>query len=196
MNAEMPDSLARHRCVDRDFGSVVKLLPNEYYVTTGPKVLLTVLGSCVAACLIDPYAAVAGIEPPQLLIVAGLPSHPGADHNASPVREPIAHWIQLRLRQRLTRCHQSEHRCSIEHGKSLRLEVQRRIEITHLTGDGLLHNPGKAAEGANAGDASCHRLPDPRCIEPQTADAAQSRDDHAPQGLLPRLRRERLRWIL
>ncbi len=62
MNAEMPDSLARHRCVDRDFGSVVKLLPNEYYVTTGPKVLLTVLGSCVAACLIDPYAAVAGMN--------------------------------------------------------------------------------------------------------------------------------------
>jgi len=62
MSAEMPDCVARHRYVDRDFGSVVKLLPNEYYVTTGPKVLLTVLGSCVAACLLDPYAAVAGMN--------------------------------------------------------------------------------------------------------------------------------------
>lgn len=62
MNLEMPNSVARHRYVDRDFGSVVKLLPSEYYVTTRPRVLLTVLGSCVAACLLDPFAAVAGMN--------------------------------------------------------------------------------------------------------------------------------------
>jgi len=40
----------------------VKLLPSEYYVTAGNTVMLTVLGSCVAACLHDPEAGVAGMN--------------------------------------------------------------------------------------------------------------------------------------
>ncbi len=31
----------------------VKLLPGEYYVTTTDMALTTVLGSCVAACIVD-----------------------------------------------------------------------------------------------------------------------------------------------
>jgi chemotaxis protein CheD len=40
----------------------VKLLPGEYYVTTSEELLVTVLGSCVAACVIDPAARVAGMN--------------------------------------------------------------------------------------------------------------------------------------
>ena len=60
---ELPGALATRHYFDRDFGrAAVKLLPNEYYVTTESTVMLTVLGSCVAACLHDPYAAVAGMN--------------------------------------------------------------------------------------------------------------------------------------
>ena len=34
----------------------VKVLPGEYYVTTDDMVIMTVLGSCIAACIWDPQA--------------------------------------------------------------------------------------------------------------------------------------------
>lgn len=40
----------------------VKLLPGQYFVTTHNKMLVTVLGSCVAACLFDPVAGVGGMN--------------------------------------------------------------------------------------------------------------------------------------
>lgn len=59
----MPAAVARHHYFDRNFGRMaVKLLPCEYYVTNRSAVLLTVLGSCVAACLHDPLARVAGMN--------------------------------------------------------------------------------------------------------------------------------------
>jgi chemotaxis protein CheD len=39
-----------------------KLLPGEYYVTRADEVLVTVLGSCVAACIRDPLAKVGGMN--------------------------------------------------------------------------------------------------------------------------------------
>ncbi|GAA5234045.1 chemoreceptor glutamine deamidase CheD [Verticiella sediminum] len=55
--------LATHRHYDSRFGcDVVKLLPNEYYVTGEDIVLATVLGSCVAACIADPVASVGGMN--------------------------------------------------------------------------------------------------------------------------------------
>src|SRR5262245_33040341 len=39
-----------------------KLLPGEYYATGDDMVLVTVLGSCVAACLRDPGARVGGMN--------------------------------------------------------------------------------------------------------------------------------------
>lgn len=58
-----PDSVASHHYFDRDVGQMaVKLLPSEYYVTAGDTVLSTVLGSCVAACLHDAEAGVAGMN--------------------------------------------------------------------------------------------------------------------------------------
>ena len=40
----------------------VKLLPGEYYVTNKDMLIVTVLGSCVAACIRDPLMGVAGMN--------------------------------------------------------------------------------------------------------------------------------------
>ena len=40
----------------------VKILPGEYYVTSADMVLVTVLGSCVAACIRDPRVGVGGMN--------------------------------------------------------------------------------------------------------------------------------------
>ncbi|MGJ7527644.1 chemoreceptor glutamine deamidase CheD [Variovorax sp. GB1P17] len=62
-NAAAPDSVASHHYFDRDVGLMaVKLLPSEYFVTANDTVLSTVLGSCVAACLHDVEAGVAGMN--------------------------------------------------------------------------------------------------------------------------------------
>jgi len=39
-----------------------KLLPGEYYVTTGNEMITTVLGSCVSACIRDPMAGIGGMN--------------------------------------------------------------------------------------------------------------------------------------
>ncbi|MBS0455122.1 MAG: chemoreceptor glutamine deamidase CheD [Proteobacteria bacterium] len=58
-----PGQMASHHYFDRDIGcKAVKLLPSEYYVTQDDTALTTVLGSCVAACLHDPEAGVAGMN--------------------------------------------------------------------------------------------------------------------------------------
>ncbi|WP_026349699.1 chemoreceptor glutamine deamidase CheD [Bordetella sp. FB-8] len=49
---------------DSNFNSpAVKILPNEYYVTSGEDLMLTtVLGSCVSACIHDPVTKVGGMN--------------------------------------------------------------------------------------------------------------------------------------
>ncbi|WP_175947342.1 chemoreceptor glutamine deamidase CheD [Burkholderia pyrrocinia] len=55
--------IATNRYFDNHFGRPgVKLLPNEFYTTSEDMVLMTVLGSCVAACLHDPYAGIGGMN--------------------------------------------------------------------------------------------------------------------------------------
>lgn len=59
----VPGSVATHHYFDRDFDcTAVKLLPAEYYVTDAGVLLTTVLGSCVAACVTDVEAGVAGMN--------------------------------------------------------------------------------------------------------------------------------------
>jgi len=41
---------------------VIKLLPADYHVTGEPLALVTLLGSCVAACLFDPLVGVGGMN--------------------------------------------------------------------------------------------------------------------------------------
>lgn len=40
----------------------VKLLPGQYFATSADKLIVTVLGSCVAACIRDPIAKVGGMN--------------------------------------------------------------------------------------------------------------------------------------
>lgn len=55
--------LATRRRYDARVGrDVVKLLPNEYYVTDEDVVLGTVLGSCVAACIRDSHTGLGGMN--------------------------------------------------------------------------------------------------------------------------------------
>lgn len=39
-----------------------KLLPGEYYVTTKPEAIFTVLGSCISACIRDPVFGIGGMN--------------------------------------------------------------------------------------------------------------------------------------
>jgi chemotaxis protein CheD len=49
--------------LDRHFNrQAMKILPGEFYATIEDEVIVTVLGSCVAACLLDPIAMVGGMN--------------------------------------------------------------------------------------------------------------------------------------
>ena len=57
------EHLATNRYFDRIFGcNAVKVLPGEYFVTTSDMVLVTVLGSCVTACIRDREKGVGGMN--------------------------------------------------------------------------------------------------------------------------------------
>jgi chemotaxis protein CheD len=61
-----PASLVHGRAskyLDRHFErQAMKILPGEFYATAQDEVIVTVLGSCVAACLLDPIAMVGGMN--------------------------------------------------------------------------------------------------------------------------------------
>jgi chemotaxis protein CheD len=49
--------------MDRHFNRLaMKILPGEFYATADDEVIVTVLGSCVAACIMDPIAMVGGMN--------------------------------------------------------------------------------------------------------------------------------------
>lgn len=57
------DQPTERRYFDRQFQiDAVKILPGEYFATRQPLMLTTLLGSCVAACLIDRAAGVHGMN--------------------------------------------------------------------------------------------------------------------------------------
>jgi chemotaxis protein CheD len=57
------DARATLRYYDRHFQrDAVKLLPGEYYTTDEDVALVTILGSCVAACIHDPEVGVGGMN--------------------------------------------------------------------------------------------------------------------------------------
>jgi len=62
--AEIIDKqVASNLYFDRGFDSqAVKLLPGEYYVTNKDMLLVTVLGSCVAACIRDNLSGIGGMN--------------------------------------------------------------------------------------------------------------------------------------
>lgn len=68
---------ATNRYFNRNFGKdAVTLLPGEYSITGEDIVLLTVLGSCVAACLRDPYTGIGGMNHFMLPEAGGDPDNP------------------------------------------------------------------------------------------------------------------------
>lgn len=42
--------------------TATKILPGEYYATSGQELVVTVLGSCVAACIRDPFTGIGGMN--------------------------------------------------------------------------------------------------------------------------------------
>lgn len=57
------ENLATNRYYDRHFGlEAAKILPGEYYVSESGTLLVTVLGSCVAACIRDADAGIGGMN--------------------------------------------------------------------------------------------------------------------------------------
>lgn len=60
-----------------------KLLPGEYYVTREPETIVTVLGSCVSACVRDPVFAIGGMNHFMLPLSGGNGSWENGDTGAS-----------------------------------------------------------------------------------------------------------------
>ncbi len=57
------EHLASNRYFDRNFDiDAVKVLPGEYYVTSSNLVIVTVLGSCVSACVRDRVKGIGGMN--------------------------------------------------------------------------------------------------------------------------------------
>lgn len=57
------EQMATNIYFDKNFNhQAVKLLPGEYYVTDKDLLLVTVLGSCVAACIRDCYSGIGGMN--------------------------------------------------------------------------------------------------------------------------------------
>ena len=63
MNHAYNENLATNRYFDRHFSSeAAKILPGEYFVSDQGILLVTVLGSCVAACIRDVDAGIGGMN--------------------------------------------------------------------------------------------------------------------------------------
>jgi chemotaxis protein CheD len=57
------EHLAPNRYFDRHFDiDAVKILPGEYFATSENTLIVTVLGSCVSACIRDPITGIAGMN--------------------------------------------------------------------------------------------------------------------------------------
>jgi chemotaxis protein CheD len=62
-HSDYQEVLSPNRYYDNTFAmEAIKLLPGEYYVTKRDMVLVTVLGSCVAACIRDRISGIGGMN--------------------------------------------------------------------------------------------------------------------------------------
>jgi len=65
--SDLPPSLPGFEHINRYWDKLhgtcsAKILPGEYYVTTQPELIVTVLGSCVSACVRDPVFGIGGMN--------------------------------------------------------------------------------------------------------------------------------------
>ena len=57
------ESFVPIRYFDREFKvDAIKILPGQYYAAQGDVAIITVLGSCVSACLWDPQLSIGGMK--------------------------------------------------------------------------------------------------------------------------------------
>jgi chemotaxis protein CheD len=69
---EPSDQRASHEYYDREFHcKTIKVLPGEYHVDTGDRGIVTVLGSCIAACIRDRQSRIGGMNHFMLPASAG-----------------------------------------------------------------------------------------------------------------------------
>jgi len=77
MNTEIEEQLATNLYYDPTFGcEAAKILPGEYYFTGKPMLIVTVLGSCVAACMRDRHSGIGGMNHFMLPDCGGDSSNP------------------------------------------------------------------------------------------------------------------------
>jgi len=90
-----PSGVLRRYWDPRHAAWVVKLGPGDYYVTTEGETLVTVLGSCVAACVRDPVAGVGGMNHFMLPVPPANPSDGWSAHAGLATRYGSASMEQL-----------------------------------------------------------------------------------------------------
>jgi len=97
------ESLATNLYFDRTLDlQAAKLLPGEYYVTTGDMVLVTVLGSCVSACVRDTQSGIGGMNHfmlPESVHEADNPLSSSARYGTYAMEVLINHLIKLGARR-------------------------------------------------------------------------------------------------
>ncbi|AAZ97569.1 CheD, stimulates methylation of MCP proteins [Thiobacillus denitrificans ATCC 25259] len=77
MNSAIEEQLATNLYYDRNFDcETAKILPGEYYFTAKPMLIVTVLGSCVAACIRDRVSGIGGMNHFMLPDGGGDPGNP------------------------------------------------------------------------------------------------------------------------
>jgi len=96
----MPDGYPQPtRYHDKALGcEVVKILPGEYFATDRELALVTVLGSCVSACLRDPVAGVGGMNHFMLPQGDGLEG-PGSDRQLAHSARYGAYAMEILINQ-------------------------------------------------------------------------------------------------
>lgn len=97
------DHLASKRYFDSNFEiEAVKVLPGEYYVTTSNLMVVTVLGSCVSACIRDREKGIGGLNH---FMLAGNganpenPNNPSARYGTFAMEVLINHILKLGCRR-------------------------------------------------------------------------------------------------
>ncbi|MDC8444573.1 MAG: chemoreceptor glutamine deamidase CheD [Nitrosomonas sp.] len=98
------EHIATNLYFDNNFNmQAVKLLPGEYFVTNGDMLLVTVLGSCVAACICDRQNGIGGMNHFMLPDSGGSdinsPMNPSARYGVYAMEILINHLLKLGARR-------------------------------------------------------------------------------------------------
>ncbi|MEI7968514.1 MAG: chemoreceptor glutamine deamidase CheD [Betaproteobacteria bacterium] len=98
------ESRATNLYFDRTFGCpAAKILPGEFYVTDRRMVLVTTLGSCVAACIRDPDLGIGGINhfmlPEATSLDPGAPVSPSARYGTYAMELLVNELVKLGARR-------------------------------------------------------------------------------------------------